>query len=145
MKLSFGSQNFHIFKRENWLTFARSVQYWQKSDRIIFSNILLHCCCCFELPTKISHHYEEFHLSYNILSIFFLVKHPTSLIKMQWNDNPKNRISPRYHILKHDWWGSSAMRIWQNVHHVVGIPMLTKSCFGLKSELRNVSVSLKWT
>ena len=65
--------DFHIFqeRQKNWIMFARSVQYWRKSDRSIFSSIQIHCCCCFELPIKISYHYEEFHSSYvDILSTF---------------------------------------------------------------------------
>ena len=65
------------YKKVNF--FYRSVQYWRKSERIIFSNIQIHCCCCFELPIKTSYHNEEFYSSYDILSIFFMVKHPTSV------------------------------------------------------------------
>ena len=86
-KLSFERQNlvsliFTFLRRDKT---ARSVPILTK-DRIIFSNIQIHCCCCFELPIKISYHYEEFHSSYDILSIFFMVKHPT-LVKKQRNDH----------------------------------------------------------
>ena len=75
--------------KKNWITFAQSVLYCWKSDRIIFSNIQIHCYWCFELPIKISRslwrvsialrHFEHIFVvnnsSYDILIIFFMAKH----------------------------------------------------------------------
>ena len=75
-----------------------------KVRRIILSNIQIHCCCCFELQIKMSYHYEEFHSSYDILSILFMVKYATSVKcnEIITRSYPNIRISPRYDILKHD-------------------------------------------
>ena len=80
---------------KNWITIARSVLYCWKSDRIIFSNIQIHCYWCFEFPIKILwplwrvspelRHFDPFFgekpSSYDILSIFFMAK-PRILVKL---------------------------------------------------------------
>ena len=63
---------------KNCENFARSVLYCWMSDRIIFSNIQIHCYLCFKLPIKI--HYEELHLSYVILTIFSWKNHPVTTV-----------------------------------------------------------------
>ena len=48
--------------------FARSVLFWRKPDRIKFSNIQIHCYCCFELSIKSSYHKTSY-LSKMIIKI----------------------------------------------------------------------------
>ena len=62
---------------KNWITFARSVLYCWKSDRIIFSNIQIHCYWCFELPIKISHSLWRVSLE---LCHFFVKTHPVTTL-----------------------------------------------------------------
>ena len=72
--------DFYIFQeRQKWISFASSVLHCWKSDRIIFSNIQIHCYWCFELPINISRLLWKVYLSYIILTIFswktILIRH----------------------------------------------------------------------
>ena len=60
---------------KNWKTFARSVLYCWKSDRIIFSNILIHCYLCFESPLKMSRSLWRVFLELRHFDHFFVENH----------------------------------------------------------------------
>ena len=78
-----GAKNLYLWfshfsgETKNWITFARSVLYCWKSDRILLSNIQIHCYWCFELTIKILlslwrvslefHHFDHFFLWKSIL------------------------------------------------------------------------------
>ena len=61
---------------KNWITYARSVLYCWKSDRIIFSNIQIQCFWSFELPIKISRSLWRNSLELRHFEHIFVVNHP---------------------------------------------------------------------
>ena len=86
---------FHIFQETiNWIPFVRSVLYWWKSDRIIFSNIQIHCYWCFELTIKISWSLWRVSLELGHFENILLVNHPVTTLwaSFSW----QNHISVKW-------------------------------------------------
>ena len=61
MSLELNDSSHIIIRSDCLVNFVSEVKVKRtvmKVLKIIFSNIQTHCCCYFELPTKISYHYE---------------------------------------------------------------------------------------
>ena len=146
--------DFYIFSGEtkNWITIARSVLYCWKSDRIIFSNIQIHCYWSFELPIKNSlslwrvslelRHFDNFFRenpsSYDILSIFFMAK---PHISVKWapkclNKNGNDQSLQMYSLI-------SAFVIW--MRHNTGFLMRWLSLTNMSSRSGEFALRLTRT